>query len=70
MGTKNCCLYNYVGVRTLDDLYTYLEVRLALLLDLVDGQLGASIAYDLGVGRVELIAEEGPDACEVRGIYI
>ena len=39
----------------------YLQVGLALLLDLFDGKLGASIAHYLRVGRIQLISEQGPD---------
>ena len=45
----------------------YLKKRLALLLDLIDGQFRASIANDLSVWRVELVPEQCP---EDRGVII
>ena len=39
----------------------YLKKRLALLLDLIDGQFRASIANDLSVRRVELVPEQCPE---------
>ena len=44
--------------------HTHLEEWLALLFDLVDGELGASIANYLGVRRVQVISEQRPDGEE------
>ena len=44
----------------------YLEVGLALLLDCIDGEVGASIAHYLGVGRIELVSEQRPEGRKGR----
>ncbi|MCG8624634.1 MAG: hypothetical protein MJE68_21895 [Proteobacteria bacterium] len=40
---------------------TYLEEGLALLLDCIDGEVGASIAHNPGVGRIQLVSEQRPE---------
>ena len=44
-----------------DRLKAHLQERLALLFDLLDGELRASIAHYPGVGRIQLISEQGPE---------
>ena len=45
----------------------YLEVGLALLLDCIDGEVGASVAHYLGVGRIQLVSEQRPEKGEGGG---